>query len=151
MRDMGNLVIVPGNRDDIAEMDPASRRVLTELLLLIDRYDLYGGVAYPKHHRAEDMPNLDRTAARSRGIFVNPALTEPFGLTLIEATASGLPVVATNDGGPQDILEACQNGLLADPLDTDSLGTSMLHALTDRSRWTRWARSGVARVHERFS
>ena len=40
-----------------------------------------------------------RIAALTRGVFVNPALTEPFGLTLIEAAASGLPIVATEDGG----------------------------------------------------
>ena len=57
-------------------------------------------------------------------MFVNPALTEPFGLTLIEAAASGLPVVATNDGGPQDILRLCGNGVLVDPLDADEMAAS---------------------------
>lgn len=151
LRDAANLVIVAGNRDDIREMDPSTRRVLTEILLLIDRYDLYGSVAYPKHHGSDDVPDLYRMAAHSRGLFVNPALTEPFGLTLIEAAASGLPVVATNDGGPRDILEECGHGVLADPLDTEAMGKAILDALTDRSRWARWAKSGVARVHERFS
>ncbi|NIV35682.1 MAG: glycosyltransferase, partial [Anaerolineae bacterium] len=72
-----------------------ARDVLTRLLLDIDRYDLYGHVAYPKHHRPNDIPDLYRIAAKSKGVFVNPALTEPFGLTLIEAAASGLPMVAT--------------------------------------------------------
>ena len=53
----------------------------------------------------------------SGGLFINPALTEPFGLTLIEAAASGLPIVATEDGGPRDIIANCSNGLLIDPLD----------------------------------
>ncbi|MFQ5619172.1 MAG: universal stress protein [Rhodospirillales bacterium] len=85
----GRLVdlIVVGNRDDIREMDDSSQRVLTEILLLVDRYDLYGKIAYPKHHRAEDVPLFYRLAATSRGVFVNPALTEPFGLTLLEAAA----------------------------------------------------------------
>ena len=52
-------------------------------------------------------------------MFINPALTEPFGLTLLEAAASGLPIVATNDGGPRDIIANCQNGLLIDPLDAE--------------------------------
>lgn len=38
-----------------------------------------------------------------QGVFVNPALVEPFGLTLIEAAAYGLPMVATKNGGPVDI------------------------------------------------
>jgi hypothetical protein len=36
-------------------------------------------------------------------VFINPALVEPFGLTLIEAAAHGLPVVATANGGPVGI------------------------------------------------
>ncbi len=91
--------------------------MLTDILLGIDRHDLYGRAAYPKHHRADDVPLLYRLAALSGGVFVNPALTEPFGLTLLEAAASGLPVVATEDGGPQDIIENCGNGYLVDPLD----------------------------------
>lgn len=151
LRERANLVLIAGNRDDIREMDAAPRRVLNDILYLVDRHDLYGSVAYPKHHRPDDVPDLYRMAAQSRGLFVNPALTEPFGLTLIEAAASGLPVVATNDGGPRDILEACGHGLLADPLDTEELGATLLEALSDRSRWARWSKSGVANVHERFS
>ena len=43
---------------------------------------------------------------------MNPAFTEPFGLTLIEAAACALPIVATEDGGPQDIVANCGNGIL---------------------------------------
>ncbi|KAH9302146.1 hypothetical protein KI387_013729, partial [Taxus chinensis] len=37
------------------------------------------------------------------GFFINLALVEPFGLTLIEETTHGLPMVATKNGGPVDI------------------------------------------------
>jgi len=151
LRDAANLVLIAGNRNDISEMDPAPRRVLNQILLLVDRYDLYGSVAYPKHHNRSDVPDLYRLAARSRGIFVNPALTEPFGLTLIEAAATGLPVVATEDGGPRDILEACGHGMLADPLDPEELGQAMLESITDRRRWALWSKSAVSHVHEKFS
>ena len=91
--------------------------VLTEIFLLMDKYDLYGKIAIPKKHDFEhEVPGLYRIAAEKKGIFVNSALTEPFGLTLIEAAASGLPIVATEDGGPQDIIANCKNGELVDPL-----------------------------------
>jgi sucrose-phosphate synthase len=54
------------------------------VLKLIDRYDLYGCVAYPKHHKQTDVPHIYRLAAKTKGVFINPALVEPFGLTLIE-------------------------------------------------------------------
>lgn len=151
LREKANLLIIAGNREDIRKMEPGSRKVLTEILLLMDRYDLYGSVSIPKHHTPEEVPGLYRMAAESGGVFVNPALTEPFGLTLIEAAASGLPIVATNDGGPRDIVAACENGLLVDPMDTGEIATSIVHALADRDRWERWAESGVRGVHESFT
>jgi sucrose-phosphate synthase len=90
-------------------------------------------------------------AAASRGVFVNPALTEPFGLTLIEAAASGLPVVATRDGGPRDILETCRNGLLVDPTDPRGMGKTILRALESRNQWENWSKNGIEGAHERFS
>jgi len=143
LREMANLVIVAGNRDDIRKMDKGPREVLSEILMLIDRYDLYGKVAFPKHHEPNDVPDLYRLAAKRRGVFVNPALTEPFGLTLIEAAASGVPIVATEDGGPQDIMRHCKSGKLIDPLNVDAMGEAIYEVLSDRARWQRYSRDGV--------
>ncbi|MGD8514302.1 MAG: HAD-IIB family hydrolase, partial [Granulosicoccaceae bacterium] len=151
LRDLANLVVIAGNRDDIGTMDKGSRDVLTDLLFMIDRYDLYGAVAYPKHHKPNDVPDLYRLAARRKGVFINPALTEPFGLTLIEAAASGLPIIATNDGGPRDIIGFCKNGLLIDPLDADAMGEALLAALSNKQRWQRWAKAGLTGVHKHYS
>ncbi|MHB1229408.1 MAG: HAD family hydrolase [Halothiobacillus sp.] len=146
-----NLVIIAGNREDIRDMDAGSRQVLTELLLLIDRYDLYGKVAYPRHHQSQDVPDLYRWAAKNGGVFINPALTEPFGLTLIEAAACGLPILATEDGGPKDIIRACQNGELVNPLDANAIGTQLLALIIDRSRWRRFAENGIRGVRAHYT
>jgi sucrose-phosphate synthase len=151
LRDAANLVLVMGNREDLREMPSASRRVIEQVLQAVDRHDLYGHVAYPKRHRAEDVPDLYRWAARTGGLFVNPALTEPFGLTLLEAAASGLPIVATDDGGPQDIVGACENGVLVDSLEPLAIGRAVKDALADRARWRRWSERGLERVHRVFS
>ncbi len=151
LQEKANLVIVAGNRDDIRELDEASQKILKELLLDIDRYDLWGKVAIPKHHNAEDVPELYRLAARRRGVFVNPALTEPFGLTLIEAAASGLPFVATEDGGPRDIVANCCNGLLVNPLDPTAIAFALDSALSDKQQWRLWAKNGVAGARRHYS
>lgn len=151
LRELANLVLIAGNRDDLTAMEKGPRRVLSELMVLIDRHDLYGHIAYPKHHQSEDVPYLYRIAARTQGVFVNPALTEPFGLTLLEAAASGLPVIATRDGGPRDIIDYCRNGLLIDPLDVDGLGDALHLALSDDRQWRRWSKSGIAGVRRHFS
>lgn len=151
LRHLANLVLVLGNRDDITTMESGPRQVLTEIFQLIDRYDLYGYVAYPKHHQSDEVPELYRLLAKTRGVFINPALTEPFGLTLIEATACGVPIIATSDGGPRDILAACDNGMLIDPLDIQQIQDALRTALTDNEQWQRWSTNGLDRVRENFS
>lgn len=151
LQQAANLVIVAGNRDDIQDMENVSRTVLNEILLAIDKYDLYGKVAYPKHHKPEEVPVLYRLAAASRGIFVNPALTEPFGLTLIEAAACGLPIVATEDGGPIDIIRNCQNGFLINPLDKTAMAEILLQTLTNKQEWRRLAKNGIQGVRSHYS
>ncbi|MBN1441094.1 MAG: glycosyltransferase, partial [Planctomycetes bacterium] len=143
LREKANLAIIAGNRDEIASMEKVSREVLTEILLLVDKYDLYGKVAYPKRHEPDDVPHIYRLAARRRGVFVNPALTEPFGLTLIEAAASGLPLVATNDGGPRDILAQLQCGVLVDALSVEEIRGALRRALEDPLQWKEWSRRGA--------
>lgn len=151
LRARANLALLIGTRDDVRDLDRGQRKVLEGMLRLIDRYDLYGSVAYPKRHEPEDVPELYRWVAKRRGVFVNPALTEPFGLTLIEAAASGLPIVATRDGGPQAIVERCHNGTLVDPLDQHAIATALLEVLTDRAEWRRMARAGIRGVEKHFS
>jgi len=151
LREKANLLLIMGNREDIRKLPSGAKRVLTQILLLIDRYDLYGFVAYPKEHDPDDVPDFYRLSAESGGVFVNPALTEPFGLTLLESAASGLPIVATNDGGPQDIVDACRNGLLVDPTDARKMSRKLYQALEDRERWEAWSKQGLEGVHANFS
>ena len=151
LQNAANLVIIAGNRDDIQEMEDDAQDVLTGILLKIDQHDLYGKVAYPKHHLPDDVPVVYRLAAASKGVFINPALTEPFGLTLIEAAASGLPIVATEDGGPIDIINNCHNGYLVDPLDKVQIAATLLKVLSDISLWRKLSENGIHGVREHYS
>ena len=151
LRQRHNLVLVLGCRDDPRQLEKQQRDVLQQVFDLVDRFDLYGQVAYPKQHSRAQIPALYRWAARRGGLFVNPALTEPFGLTLLEAAACGLPMVATDDGGPRDIQLRCENGLLADVTDPGALQEALELAGSDRSRWRRWSDNGVEAISRHFS
>jgi sucrose-phosphate synthase len=151
LQERANLLIVAGNRDDIRDMDEGAQEVLTELLLTVDQYDLYGKVAYPKHHKSDEVPLFYRLVTMLKGVFINPALTEPFGLTIIEAAASGVPVVATEDGGPKDILANCQNGYLINPLDREAIADALLKVLSDSKQWETLSKNGVAGVTKHYS
>ncbi|MED6205143.1 hypothetical protein PIB30_015265 [Stylosanthes scabra] len=109
LRELANLTLIMGNREGIDEMSSTNASVLLSVLKLIDKYDLYGQVAYPKHHKQYEVPDIYRLAAKTKGVFINPAFIEPFGLTLIEAAAYGLPIVATKNGGPVDIHRVLDN------------------------------------------
>ncbi|KAJ4713890.1 Sucrose-phosphate synthase family protein [Melia azedarach] len=150
LRELANMTLILGNRDDIEEMSNSSSVVLTTVLKLIDKYDLYGQVAYPKHHKQADVPEIYRLAAKTKGVFINPALVEPFGLTLIEAAAYGLPVVATKNGGPVDILKALNNGLLVDPHDQKAISDALLKLVADKNMWSECRKNGLKNIH-RFS
>lgn len=151
LQKLANLAIVAGNRNDIRELNEGAQQVLTELLLVIDCHELNGLVALPKHHAPSDVADIYRLAASSRGVFVNPALTEPFGLTLLEAAASGLPLVATEVGGPVDIIGNCRNGLLIDPLDEASIAGALLMILEDDAVWSTFSDNGLTTIARFYS
>ena len=151
LQELSNLVVIAGNRDDIGDMDAGAQEVLTSILMTIDQYDLYGKVAFPKHHKPDEVSQLYRLTALSRGAFINPALTEPFGLTLIEAAACGAPIVATEDGGPIDIIGNCNNGVLIDPLDKEAIATALISLLKNEKDWETYARNGIKGVSLHYS
>ncbi|KAH9623832.1 hypothetical protein KSS87_004144 [Heliosperma pusillum] len=147
LRELANLTLIMGNRDDIDEMSGTNASVLISILKLIDKYDLYGQVAYPKHHKQSEVPEIYRLAAKTKGVFINPAFIEPFGLTLIEAAAYGLPIVATKNGGPVDIIGVLDNGLLIDPHDQQSIADALLKLVADKQLWAKCRQNGLKNIH----
>jgi sucrose-phosphate synthase len=149
---LANLAVFAGVRKDIEAMSDNEREVLTGLLLQMDRYDLYGKLALPKKHDPDtDIPVLYRLAAASRGVFINPALVENFGITLIEASASGLPVVSTDHGGPKEIIGTCGSGELVDTRATDEIQAALKRILIDDEAWDRYSRAGIDGVRKHYS
>jgi sucrose-phosphate synthase len=149
---IANLAVFAGIREDIESMPENEQQVLTDMLLAMDRHDLYGRMAIPKDHNSEyDVPELYRLAAANRGIFVNSAYIELFGLTAIEASATGLPFVAPQDGGPRDIVENCQSGIIVDTRDQQALTDAMLKLLTDRAFWDQCSNNGINLVRQNYS
>jgi len=146
-----NLVLVMGCRSLDGPLGSEESQVLQQVNGWLDRPDFRGRVALPRQLRRDQIPAVYRWAARRGGVFVNPALSEPFGLTLLEAAASGLPVVATDDGGPREILQRCRNGLLVDVSLPGALGQSLESSLEDSERWRRWSADGLEAVGRLFS
>ncbi|MCA9840114.1 MAG: HAD-IIB family hydrolase [Trueperaceae bacterium] len=149
---IANLAVFAGVRSDIQTMDDNEQDVLTQMLLLMDKYDLYGKMALPKKHQPDtDIPVLYRLAAASKGVFINPALVENFGITLIEASSSGLPIVSTDHGGPQDIIANCESGILINAKDTNSIQAALKSILVDSEHWESFSANGISGVRKHYS
>ena len=150
LQKMANLAVFLGIRRNILDMEENERTVLIETLLLMDKYDLYGKIAIPKKHNfTYEVPELYRIAASRKGVFVNPALIEPFGLTLLEAAACGVPIVATRNGGPTDIVRNCRNGTTVDVTNNQNIATAIKNLLIDDDLWAEKSRNGInnVRIH----
>lgn len=88
----------------------------------------------------------------SSDILLVPSLwQEPFGLVLVEAMARGLPVIASNVGGPTEILTHEKNGLLIEPDDERALASAIRHLLENPGKRTQLGQAARVTVQERFT
>ncbi|MBO0684147.1 MAG: glycosyltransferase, partial [Candidatus Dormibacteraeota bacterium] len=83
-------------------------------------------------------------------VFVMPSRSEPFGIAAVEALASGLPVVATAQGGLTDIVEDGVNGRLVRPGDGRDLACALEALLADEAGRRAMGAEGRRLAAERF-
>lgn len=93
-----------------------------------------------------DVPELLSTA----GFFVTSSTTEGISLTLLEAMAVGLPVVATAAGGNSEIVVDGVTGLITPVGHVERLAAALVSICQRRSEWTALGQAGCDRVHEHF-
>lgn len=135
-RDAAPRLIVSG-------IGPDSETVAARVreLNLSERVDLSGYVSY------EETPQVYR-----RGdVFVSPTYAEGFSNTILEAMASGLPIVSTRVVGVVDCLRDEDNGLLVEPGDARGLANAVRRMLSDDSLRATLARRALGEAREKYS
>jgi len=95
----------------------------------------------------DDVPDI----MRGLDCFVLPSLAEGVSNTILEAMASGLPVVATRVGGNSELIESGMTGTLVGAANIDSMAEAMLGYCTDRVMARRHAKAALRVVEGRFS
>jgi glycosyltransferase involved in cell wall biosynthesis len=85
----------------------------------------------------------------SSDIFVFPSTTDTFGNVVLEAQASGLPVIVTDQGGPVENMHPGQTGLVAQGDSTESLLDNILLLISNPEMISRMAREARSYMEER--
>ena len=156
LRREANLLLVGGFVDPSRSTDHEEREQIHRMHELFERHQLDGQARWVvMQSRKNLVGELYRFVADTRGAFVQPALFEAFGLTVIEAMISGLPTFATRYGGPLESIEHGISGFHIDPNHGDEAAHQMASFLEecrgDPDYWTRISRASVERVESRYT
>ena len=155
LRERANLLVITRGLDDPLR-DPGGasdeeRPLLDTLISTVDRSNLWGGISAFGLSGQTALAALYRWGAETGGVFCLPAEYEPFGMTVVEAMAVGLPVVVTQNGGPQETTDGGRAGLLADPHDPGDIAAKLLRLLSDRQTWKAYADKGLERARDLYN
>jgi glycosyltransferase involved in cell wall biosynthesis len=95
----------------------------------------------------DDVPALLETF----DLFVSPSRSEPFGLSIVEAMAAGVPVIATRSEGAREIIDEGQTGQLVPIGDAAALANAMEQMLSDPEERARLGENARRVARDRFS
>ena len=84
-------------------------------------------------------------------LFLLPSQNESFGLSALEALASGVPVIGTKAGGMPEVVRDGQTGYLCPVGDVDAMARAALSLLADDSKWRAMSEAAARDARERFS
>ncbi|MBN2208081.1 MAG: sucrose synthase [Candidatus Coatesbacteria bacterium] len=156
LRDEANMLLVAGHINPSDSVDDEERRQIELMHSLIDEYDLEGQVRWIGAQLRKDLAGeLYRYVADQKGVFVQPALFEAFGLTVIEAMLTGLPTFATCYGGPLEIIEPGVSGFHINPTHSGEVAQFIADFLrrcrSNPKLWDSISKGGIARVKARYT
>lgn len=84
-------------------------------------------------------------------LFLLPSSSESFGLSALEAMASGVPVIGSNAGGIPEVIRDGETGFLCGVGDVDAMSEAAIGVLSDRARWHAMSTLAASDARERFS
>jgi L-malate glycosyltransferase len=112
----------------------------------VERHPDRDAIRVVGHAGPSDVPEL----LRSHAVYCLPSAGEPFGTSILEAMACGVPVVTTNVGGPSFLMDP-RGGLLVPPDDSTALADALVEVLRSGDHLEAMGRHNRAVVERRFT
>ncbi|KAK7261211.1 hypothetical protein RIF29_27516 [Crotalaria pallida] len=148
-----NLVVVAGDRRKESK-DLEEKAEMNKMYGLIETYKLNGQFRWisSQMNRVRN-GELYHVICDTKGAFVQPAVDEAFGLTVVEAMTCGLPTFATCNGGPAEIIVHGKSGYHIDPYHGDRAADLLVEffekSIADPSHWDKISHGGLQRIEEK--
>ncbi|MGB3654306.1 MAG: sucrose synthase, partial [Rivularia sp. (in: cyanobacteria)] len=151
-----NLILVAGKLRVEESGDNEERDQIIKLYDVIEKYNLYGKVRWLGVRLSKaDSGEVYRVIADRKGFFVQPALFEAFGLTILESMISGLPTFGTQFGGPLEIIQDKVNGFYINPTNLEETASKILSFISECEQnpnyWNEISQAGVDRVYSTYT
>jgi sucrose synthase len=151
-----NLILVAGKLRVEESGDNEEREEIVKLYRTIEEYNLQGKIRWLGVRLSKiDSGEIYRVIAEHQGIFVQPALFEAFGLTILEAMISGLPTFATQFGGPLEIIQDRINGFYINPTNLEETGAKILDFVQKCEQkpdyWYQVSQRAIDRVYSTYT
>ncbi len=156
LQELTSLLIIGGTVNPDLSTDDEEREQIGLMHELFNHYQLDDKVRWLGKRLDKTLSGeLYRYIADGGGAFIQPALFEAFGLTVIEAMVSGLPTFATCYGGPLEIIEHNRSGFHIDPnhgREAAELIADFFEKCKDHpEHWQKISHNGRRRVEERYT
>lgn len=151
-----NLILVAGKLRTEESTDHEEISEIQKLYQIIDEYDLHGKVRWLGVRLSKsDSGEVYRIIADHQGVFVQPALFEAFGLTILEAMVTGLPTFATRFGGPLEIIQNKVNGFYINPTHQEEMAEIILEFISkcdqNPNYWDEISQRSIDRVYSTYT
>ncbi|KAH9288375.1 hypothetical protein KI387_032492, partial [Taxus chinensis] len=156
LRNLVNLAVVAGFTDASKSKDREEIAEIEKMHGLIKKYSLNGDFRWicAQKDRVRN-GELYRYIADTKGAFIQPALYEAFGLTVIEAMTCGLPTFATSKGGPAEIIIDGVSGFHIDPQNgdeaSDKIAVFFERCKQEANYWSKVSDAGLQRIYESYT
>lgn len=152
LREHSNLVLLSSIINAAESEDHEEYDEINKIHGLVQQHELDGHFRWiGRRLNKVETGEVYRMIADKKGVFAQPALMETFGLTIVEAMASGLPVVVTCFGGPAEIVIPGECGEVLNPNDHAAFAKALENVVSEEALWEKYSKGGIVRVKAPFN